>query len=147
MLFPLQSNALAEAYIDLGRQHGVPFLMSASWTSALDCEIRDTDILVDDVFSLRPGLPEHEWKAYYLRVLHSIKPGLSQLIVHLGYDDAELRAVTAGRAFWGAAWRQRDYDTVMSKEFKAAILNNNIQVVGWNRLDSIRQSATAVSGH
>jgi predicted glycoside hydrolase/deacetylase ChbG (UPF0249 family) len=147
MLFPLENRDLAKAYIELGRHYEVPFLMSTSWTPGLESEIRETDILVDNVYSIRPGLPEQEWKNYYLRVLHSLKRGLSQLIVHPGFDDAELQAVTAGRAFWGAAWRQRDYDAVMSTEFRAAIRDNNIQVVSWKQLNSLKQTAGVVSEH
>ena len=107
--------------------------------------VSDTDIVVDKVFSIRPGFPEREWKEYYLRVLRSITAGLNQLIVHLGYDDDELRAVTSGHAFWGAAWRQRDYDVVMSDEFRSVLKENNIQLIGWNKLNSLRQSSAAVS--
>lgn len=121
MLSVFGNPHLTRAYIDLGRQIGIPFFVSGPLISGLDQLITDTDIVVDNVFSLRPGLPEREWKEYYLRVVRSLNPGLNQLIVHLGYDDEELQAVTAGRAFWGAGWRQRDYDAIMSEEFRSAI--------------------------
>ncbi len=35
---------------------------------------------------------------------------------------------------WGAAWRQRDYDVVMSPEFKKALKDNNIILVKWKDL-------------
>ena len=138
------SNAdLARSYFDLGRQSGIPFFVSRPLIPGLENLITDTDIVVDNVFSLRPGLPEREWKQYYLRVLESLKPGLNVLIVHLGYDDTELQAVTAGHAFWGAGWRQRDYDAIMSEEFRAAVKEHNIQLVGWNQLNASRKlSAT-----
>jgi chitin disaccharide deacetylase len=107
--------------------------------------VSDTDIVVDRVFSIRPGFPEREWKEFYLRVLKSITPGVNQLIVHLGYDDAELQAITSGHAFWGAAWRQRDYDVVMSDEFRSLLKENNIQLIGWNKLNFLKQSSAAAS--
>jgi hypothetical protein len=148
MLAVFGSVDLTKTYTGLGRKNGVPFLSAASFFagslgSELDRIISDSDIVVDNIFSLRPGLPEREWKNYYLRVLKALKPGLNQLIVHLGYDDAELRAITSGHAFWGAAWRQRDYDAVMSEEFRSAVKEENIQLVGWNQLNSLRQSTTA----
>ena len=143
MLAVFGNADLTRAYIDLGRGIGVPFLVSRPLISGLEHLITDADIVVDNVFSLRPGLPPREWKEYYLRVLRSLTPGLNQLIVHLGYDDAELQAITSGRAFWGAAWRQRDYDAIMSEEFRSAVKENNIQLIGWNQLNSLRQlSAT-----
>jgi hypothetical protein len=143
MLSVLENVDLTKAYIQLGRSNGIPFLISGSLTPGVERMVSDTDIVVDKIFSLRPGFPEREWKEYYLRVLRSITPGLNQLIVHLGYDDPELQAVTSGHAFWGAAWRQRDYDAVMSEEFQSALQEQNIQLISWNKLNSLRQSLAA----
>jgi chitin disaccharide deacetylase len=129
---------LTRAYTELGRRNAVPFLISGSMMTGVEQLVSDTDIVVDRVFSMRPGFPEREWKEYYLRVLRSITPGLNQLIVHLGYDDAELQAITSGHAFWGAAWRQRDYDVLMSDEFRSLLKENNIQLIGWNKLNSLK---------
>lgn len=139
------STDLSRAYAEIGRRNVIPFLISGSLTSGVEHMVSDTDIVVDKVFSIRPGFPEREWKEYYLRVLRSIAPGLNQLIVHLGHDDEELRAVTSGHAFWGAAWRQRDYDVVMSDEFKSVLKENNVQLIGWNKLNSLRQSSAIAS--
>ena len=43
------------------------------------------------------------------------------MIVHLGHDDSELRAVTVDHDDYGSAWRQRDYDVVTSAEFRQAL--------------------------
>ncbi len=145
MLSVFGNADLTKAYFDLGRQIGIPFFVSSPLIPGLEHLITDADIVVDNVFSLRPGLPEREWTEYYLRVLRSLKPGLNLLIVHLGYDDTELQAVTSGHAFWGAAWRQRDYDAVMSEEFRSAIKENNIQLMGWNQLNSLRQLSASGS--
>jgi chitin disaccharide deacetylase len=143
MLSALANGDLARAYTELGRSHAIPFLISGSVTGGVEQIVDDSDIVVDRVFSIRPGFPERDWKEYYLRVLRSVTPGLNQLIVHLGYDDAELQAVTSGHAFWGSAWRQRDYDVVMSDEFRGVLQENNIQLIGWNKLNSLRQAAAS----
>jgi chitin disaccharide deacetylase len=145
MLCALANPALAKVYIELGRSNGIPFLISSSLNSEVEHLLTNTDIVVDQVFSLRPGLPHKHWEQYYLRVLRSISPGLNVLIVHLGYDDAELQAVTAGRAFWGAAWRQRDYDAVTSDAFRSALKEYNIQLIGWNKLTSLTQGRPSAS--
>jgi len=139
MLAAMTNADLLGAYVELGRQNRIPFLLSGSITSGFEGLVTESDIIVDKVFSLRPGLPPGEWRNYYLRVLGSLAPGLNQLIVHLGYDDPELQAITSGRAFWGAAWRQKDYDTVTSLEFKSAIKAQNIRLIGWRELNSLRQ--------
>jgi chitin disaccharide deacetylase len=53
------------------------------------------------------------------------------MIVHLGHDDAELRAVTVNHEPYGSAWRQRDYNVVTSAEFRKALADNHVILVGW----------------
>ena len=64
----------------------------------------------------------------------NLKPGLTEIIVHLGHDDAELQAVTVDHEPYGSAWRQRDYDVVTSPEFAKALKDHNIIVVKWKDL-------------
>jgi predicted glycoside hydrolase/deacetylase ChbG (UPF0249 family) len=51
--------------------------------------------------------------------------------VHLGHDDAELQAVTVDHEPYGSAWRQRDYDVVTSAEFRKALADNHVVLIGW----------------
>ena len=38
---------------------------------------------------------------------------------------------------FGAAWRQRDFNAVMSAEFKKAIADNHIIQIGWKDLGKL----------
>ena len=58
-------------------------------------------------------------------------PGLTEILLHLGYDDAELRAVTVEKDACGSKWRQQDYDVLTSAEFKQALKDNNVVLVTW----------------
>ena len=58
------------------------------------------------------------WKNFYFDTIKNLKPGLTELIIHLAHDDAEMQAVSVDHADYGAAWRQRDYDVITSPEFK-----------------------------
>jgi len=62
------------------------------------------------------------------------------LIVHAGFDDAELRAITQDQQAYGAAWRQRDFEIVMSERFKSALREHEIHVVNWGMLKPLIQS-------
>ena len=72
------------------------------------------------------------WKA-----IANLKPGLTEIIVHLGHDDAELQAVTVNHEPYGSAWRQRDYDVVTSPEFKKALEDNHVVLVRWRDLQTL----------
>jgi hypothetical protein len=69
-----------------------------------------------------------------LGVVRSLKPGLTELIVHLAYDDAEMQAVTEGHPAYGSAWRQRDSDVITGAEFRKALTDNHVTLIGWKRI-------------
>jgi hypothetical protein len=59
------------------------------------------------------------------------------MIVHLGYDDAELRAVTVNHEPYGSAWRQGDYNVVNSAEFKKALKDNHVVLIKWRDVQKL----------
>jgi hypothetical protein len=76
----------------------------------------------------------HYWASYYLGVIRGLKPGLTELIVHLAYDDAEMQAITEGHPAYCSAWRQRDFDVVTSSEFRQALKDNQVTLAGWKAI-------------
>ena len=86
----------------------------------------ETDVLLDAVIIAGPEIPRDQWKAFYLKSIANLKPGLTEIIVHLGHDDSELQAVMVDHEGYGSAWRQRDYDVVNSPEFKKALQDNHV---------------------
>jgi hypothetical protein len=67
-------------------------------------------------------------------MLAALPPGgVYQLILHLGFDDEELRAIT-GRRWWGASWRQADYDLVRSPRFRRFLREQGFVLVDWKDL-------------
>ena len=73
---------------------------------------RDVVTLIDALIQAYPDVTPGRWKQFYLDAVRGLKPGLTEIIVHLGHDDAELRAVMVNHDPWGSAWRQRDVDVV-----------------------------------
>jgi hypothetical protein len=70
-------------------------------------------------------------------MLDRIVPGLNEMIVHLGFDDAELQAITVVNRGWDAKWRQRDLDLVGNPVFIEALRSRHIIVIGWRELDKL----------
>jgi hypothetical protein len=54
------------------------------------------------------------------------------MIVHLAYDDEEMRGATWDHPDWGAAWRQRDLDMVGSNEFQQFLKQQKFALVKWS---------------
>ena len=99
--------------------------------------VSPSDIVLDHLVMFTPQTPADHWTESYVKAIESIKPGLTEMIVHLAYDDSEMRAVTVDHPDYGAAWRQRDWNAVRSAEFKQALKENHIVLVGWKQLDKL----------
>lgn len=92
------------------------------------------------MFGLQPRVPPEEWASAYKRGVQSLKPGLNEIYVHLGFNNAELRAVTGSHAAWGAAWRERDFEVITSLEFRESLVASEVELVGWNDLNRVSVS-------
>ena len=99
--------------------------------------LSEKDVVLDALVMAGDGLHREQWKQFYLNAVKDLKPGLTEMIVHLGHDDAELQAVTVDHPDYGSAWRQRDYDLVTSPEFKKAIHDNKVVLVKWKDLQKL----------
>jgi predicted glycoside hydrolase/deacetylase ChbG (UPF0249 family) len=120
------NNDLFGVYARVARDNKIPFM-----TQTGDPRLHPGEASIDTLIQAFPDITPDKWKQFYLDAIANLKPGVSEIIVHLGHDDAELKAVMVNHEPWGAAWRQRDYDVVMSPEFKKALKDNKIILVGW----------------
>ena len=127
---------LFAVYVKVAHEYNLPFLalrlpnLPAEFFSSLSVK----DVILDAVVMANPSVHANEWRDFYINAVKNLKPGLTEMIVHLGHDDAELQAVTLDHPDFGSAWRQRDYDIVTSPEFKKALDENHIILVKWKDL-------------
>jgi len=129
---------LIATYVKVARDYRLPFLaLRGDPRTAPQPPLMETDVLLDAVVIAGDEVPRDQWKAFYLKAIADLKPGLTELIVHLGFDDAELQAVTVNHEPYGSAWRQRDYDVVNSSEFKKALRDNSVILVTWRELQKL----------
>jgi predicted glycoside hydrolase/deacetylase ChbG (UPF0249 family) len=138
-----RSEGLQNAYLRTGAAYELPLLLERSgtdrspWTTTAR-----TAALVDRVLSLdAPGPPIAEWPAAYERMLEPLPPGVYELIVHLAYDDDEMRGATWDHPNWGAAWRQADFDLVKSQRFRDFLQRQGFIIVSWRDLARRRPAA------
>jgi hypothetical protein len=100
---------------------------------------------VDRVLSIEPGVSKADWQAAYEKMLGPLPPGVYELIVHLAYDDEEMRGATGDHPDWGAAWRQSDFELVKSAAFRDFLSRQGFVLVGWKDLGRVRPTATAAA--
>jgi predicted glycoside hydrolase/deacetylase ChbG (UPF0249 family) len=129
---------LFATYVKVAREYGLPFLaLRGDPRVPPRPPLSDRDVLLDTVVIAGPDVPRDGWKAFYVDAIAKLKPGLTEMIVHLGRDDAELQAVTVNHEPYGSAWRQRDYDVVTSPEFRKALRDHNVVLVTWRDLQKV----------
>jgi chitin disaccharide deacetylase len=125
---------LFAVYVRVAHEYGLPFLAVRVPGSSrqLLALLSERDVVLDSIVMANPAVHSGEWKDFYINAVKNLKPGLTEMIVHLGHDDAELQAVTLDHPDYGSAWRQRDFDFVTSPDFKRVLKENHVILVKWN---------------
>lgn len=123
--------ALYAVMARVARDYRLPFLAVAGPNGGPRPAPLPGEVALDAVVIADASVPRDRWPQFYLDAVRALKPGLTEMIVHLGRDDAELRAVMVGHEPYGAAWRQRDADVVNSAEFRQALKDNGVMLVRW----------------
>ncbi|MGB9594807.1 MAG: polysaccharide deacetylase family protein [Candidatus Poribacteria bacterium] len=81
---------------------------------------------LDELVSAGSGKTYEEVKASYHNALRNLKPGINQIIVHLGIDDEELKHITNSYLS-----RYYDYKVFTDPETKKLIDELEIKLIGW----------------
>jgi predicted glycoside hydrolase/deacetylase ChbG (UPF0249 family) len=128
-------------YVKVAHEYKLPFLafIAPDTPKDLSSVLSSSDILLNSVVIADPSVGAGNWRTFYSNAIKNLKPGVTEIIVHLGHDDAELQAVMVDHSDYGAAWRQRDYDVVTSPEFKKSLEENHVILIHWKDLKKLLQ--------
>ncbi|MEQ9374477.1 MAG: polysaccharide deacetylase family protein [Imperialibacter sp.] len=135
-----QTSDLFKIYQKVGREFGIPVMIPAGLLEAappLFEAIDEVFVPVNRLYMMGEGVAADQWGSTYTGWMKELQPGLNVLLVHLAYDDDEMQAVTVNHPDFGAAWRQRDLDYVLSDEFKEVLKSEGIQPVTWRQIQEI----------
>lgn len=141
MLSLFETKPLFEAYLRVARDYGIPAMVPREyllkWQPHLVTSLKPEDVLIDRMIIANSRLPEAQWRDFYSRTIETLDPGVTQIIVHLAYDDEEMRALTADHPTWGAARWQRDLDFFMSADVKRLLEKHNVHLIAWREMGEI----------
>lgn len=131
----LASAELMKMFQRVGKEYGLPVLAPINYIRMLAPKlvpvIDTSGVIVDNFIMAYQMTPADKWKNFYNYSLQHLKPGLNELVFHLGFDDDELKAVCTGHPDYGSAWRQQDYNYATSDEFKALLKAQGVYLVTW----------------
>jgi len=126
-------------YLDLAKENDLLAFVPIQASVHFDREFKKPKhaIIIDQFHMLPEGTEINEIKKYYFDVIENLKPGLSQVIIHLGKDEDELREITVDHPNFDYRWRQLDFDIFNSDEFKNHLKENNIKIITWKDLKKL----------
>lgn len=124
---------LFRVYQSAGRKYNMPILVG-DYKIPAGTKLDASESLVQRVIGIDPGIAPKDWTNWYEKTLAALPPGVYELIVHLGYDDDEMRGATRDHPDWGAAWRQLDFDMVQSPDFQKFLHDYGFIMVTWKDL-------------
>lgn len=126
--------------IQLSEEYDIPFMMfkpteqlkavvpaNTDWSFVEKMEERGVPLL-DTLYQISGKKPD-EYEAYYKDVIKNLEPGVNILILHLGDDSSEMKAITN-------SWERRvkDHEIFTSESMRDYIAEHNVHLIGWSEL-------------
>jgi predicted glycoside hydrolase/deacetylase ChbG (UPF0249 family) len=133
---------LLEAYVNAGLKFNLPvFYLKNPGLEITDEAVRtrgaqlaerlrqyDLPVL-DYMTQLYTNAPIEAKKAQYLQAVAETKPGVRYLIIHCGYDDPELQAITSSSKL-----RDADRRIFTDPSFIEAVKRTGVEIVTWKQV-------------
>ena len=138
----MTNKELFAVFVKLAHEYRLPFFVTRDWFAQypyLEPALGPTDIVIDHTVTIEPSVPAEKWGDFYSAALRNLQPGVTEFVIHVGYENDEMKAATRERATWGAAWRQRDFDYFTSNEFRVLLDQLGIKLVTWRQIGQIQQ--------
>jgi predicted glycoside hydrolase/deacetylase ChbG (UPF0249 family) len=135
-----QNKALFETLLRVARENKLPFRVSQDWFTRAPFMLAllgPGDVVLDRTISIEPAVAPEDWSRFYANEIKNLRPGVTDMIVHLAFADEEMKGITFGHPNWGAEWRQRDFAFVTSDAFRQLLKENNVKLITWREIGKL----------
>jgi predicted glycoside hydrolase/deacetylase ChbG (UPF0249 family) len=135
-----ENKELFEVFLRVARSQKLPVRVAKTWFTRADflsSVLSPDDVYIDRTLDITPAVAPQDWAKFYSDALAKLEPGVTEVVIHLAYDDAEMRGATSDHPAWGAAWRQRDFQFFTSDAFRKVLQENNIKLITWRELGKL----------
>lgn len=135
---------ILEIYKELGRTYNLPVFINKDFVESIRLSDEkynyENTILADNlIIGNFADFETGALKNYYAKALDNIPPGFNVLLIHPAFDESEMQGITINHPNFGSEWRQIDFDFFTSQECKSKLKENNIQLITWREILSIRK--------
>jgi predicted glycoside hydrolase/deacetylase ChbG (UPF0249 family) len=135
-----QSKELFEVFLRFARSQKLPVRVAKAWFGRADflpTVLSQNDVYIDRILDINQSVPAEDWAKFYSDALRKLEPGVTEVVIHLAYNDAEMQGATFNHPNWGAAWRQRDFEFFTSDAFRKLLHENQIKLITWRELGKL----------
>lgn len=135
---------LLEVYVNLGIENNLPvmFMRKLEITESIAypvLAIKQRELLpkldekklptIDRLLQFYDGDGHEKRRARYIDAIRSLKPGVTELIIHCGVDNEELRGITGS-----SARRDSDRRVFLEPEIRDLLRELDVTVISWKQL-------------
>ncbi len=134
------SKVLFEILLRVARENKLPFRVSQQWFARapfMPALLGPDDLVLDRTIIIEPKVAPEDWARFYTEEIKNLRPGVTDMIVHLAFADEEMKGISAGHPNWGAEWRQRDFAFVTSDAFRKLLKENNVKLITWREIGKL----------
>ncbi len=143
---------LLEVYVKLGVDYNLPILFVHHFPARLKqsypilaehgprllTRLRQKQLpTIDSLVQFYGGEGHDQRKTRYLEAIRDLPPGVHQLIIHCGYDDRELRAITNS-----SARRDSDRQVFCDAQVRKLLGEWGVEITSWKALRSRQHQAS-----
>src|SRR6266404_675460 len=135
-----QSKVLFEILLRVARENKLPFRVSQEWFARaqfMPSLLGPDDVVLNRTIIIEPKVAPDDWARFYTEEIKNLRPGVTDMIVHLAFADEEMKGISFGHPNWGAEWRQRDFAFVTSDAFRRSLKENNVKLITWREIGKL----------
>ena len=126
-----------ELYVNLAKEYGIPAMINHQIEELGGKEGTKQPVLVNQIFGAGPADFDTDMAAYYANTLRNMEPGVHVMIIHCGFDNLESQGMSVEHPYWGARWRQQDYNFFTSEACAQILEEENIYLVTWKEIGAL----------
>jgi hypothetical protein len=130
---------LFDVYARLGREYGLPILVTPQWFSQYPYIENASSlgyVLLDRVATIPDGTVAEEWSPYYTRLLRSLQPGVTELLIHPDTIKTIFATCWTDGYLGAPRGASRDFDFFTSEAFRSLLLENDIALITWRDISN-----------